>query len=693
MAETVSALRKGPSPAESEAVYRQLLGLNPRDQSALFGLTQALRAQGRFGEALALLQSARGQIKLDKVLVTIFAELKLMSGDPVAAAQAFREVLKDDPNNTRAYVGLGRAQVVQNQFASAEETFKTALRADENSVDALAALSELALGRNELDYAVKLGQQAVEINPKHPLAQTAYGMALARQGHVDFAIQCFKNAVEADPDFHPARLALAELLLRRGDLEVAGQLFAQLIQAVPNWGPPRHGMARAALLAGQPEMAENLLVGLIPRDPRRMDLRLEYTQALMLQRKLDLADMALAEALNVSPGLIEAELMQADCLRLRGQLGDAEAAYRRLTEIHPARVETHLSLCTLLDEMADFSRLEAATQAGLALAPTSALMRLSLARAQFKRNAHEQAIHELKLIDPKALDALRQVRLERTFARSLEALGQPQEALKHYLNARHLVRDTDAAVAELEPASIAPADASAGSEGANLLFLLGLPGSGVEVIGRVLRSIDSSLVDDDRLGFDIRRVDIFADAVLSVRSPLTPEDVALERERYTSERAKLPAQQGAALDWVPGSAQALSLIHELYPQARVVLVERDLRDCVAEVIACGALVQTAPFDPLKLAESLKRSQDGIKVLKARLGKRLFSLNPNEFIERPDTSLAALNRFLGTALSVPDWLTDQRTGDPWGVLRAAGSFKTMQPAWSPEVLEVLGGQGG
>ncbi len=700
MAETPTAKRIAPSAQEAEALYRRLLSMNPHDQAALLGLTQALRGQGRFGEAMALLESARSKLKLNKPLSLLYAESKLVSGDPISAERVFREILKEDPNLARAYIGLGRSQVAQLQLSEADSTFRIALRADPDSSDALSALSELALHRGELDAAVKLGHQAVDANPRHPLTQNAYGNALARTGHGDFAVQCFRNALELDPDFHPARLSLADLLLKRGEIEAAGQMFAQLIQAVPNWSPPRHGMARAAILGGRPDVSENLLKGLSNREPKRADLRLEWAQALLLQRKVDEAEALLRDTLTVLPGLLEAQMMLLDCARLRGTLAEAEAGYRQLIDQFPERSEPHFALCGMLEETADFAKLESAALAGLVLAPNASVLRLALSRSLLKRAAPEQALHELKLVDPNGLDVVRQIRYERTFGRTLEALHQPIEALKHYATARKLARENDATVAELDPSAIAAPSTQAASHGAGMVFLMGIPGSGIEVIGRVLKSLDATRVLDDRLGFDIRRQDIFADAVLTVRSPISELELDVERQRYEQERSKLQSAAGqlpdrdiavgleSAMDWVPGSAQSLALINELFPAARVVLVERDPRDCLCEVLACGALVQTAPLEPLALAQALKNSHEGIKALKARLGVRLFSLNPNGFIDHPETSLAALNRFLASDLKVPDWLTEQRTGDPWGVLRPAGSFKSLEGAFAADVMAVF-----
>jgi tetratricopeptide (TPR) repeat protein len=684
----IPARAAAPSPADSEALYRRLLALNPRDQGALGGLTNALRMQGRFGEALALLESARGQIKLEPALEVLFAEFKLIGGDVPTAMQAFRDAIRRDPNSARAHVGLGRALVLKKDLDAAAESFRTALRADANSVDAHAALAELALARNDVDSAARHGQAAAQANPRHPLGQSAYGMALARQGHIDFAIQCFKNAIECDPNFHPARQTLGELLLRRGEIDAAGQLFGQLIQALPNWSPPRHGMARAALLAGQPQTTETLLADILKREPKRIDIRLEYVQALMLQRKLDDAESALTEILTLVPNLLEAELMRADCVRLRGEPTAAEASYRRLTESHPTRSEPHLSLAMLLEESAEFTRLEAAAQAGLTVAPNNAVLRLALGRALLKRGAAEQALHELKLIAPEALDGARQIRLLRALGRAYEGISDADAAHKAYLQARHLSGDADAALAEIDTVD-QNAPTTAESTEPQLGFLLGLPGSGVDVVGRVLKAIDESLVRDDRLSTTVGRQDVFTDAIANVRVPLSADAAIAERVRYQAELGKLPSQHDGALDWIPGAAQSLALIDALYANARVVLVERDLADCVAEVIASGALVQTAPFDPLKLATALKRSHDGIKSLKARFGKRLFSLNANSFIDHPEATIAALSRFLGTPIAVPDWFQQQRTGDPWGSLRPAGSAHSLKAAWPAEVRDLLG----
>ncbi len=79
----------------------------------------------------------------------------LNTGDPVAAAAAFRQALAEDPNDYAANLGLGQILIVAGQYSEATPFVSAALRSHPESIEARLAWGECLSGTGRLEEARK----------------------------------------------------------------------------------------------------------------------------------------------------------------------------------------------------------------------------------------------------------------------------------------------------------------------------------------------------------------------------------------------------------------------------------------------------------------------------------------------------------------------------------------------------------
>ena len=102
--------------AEAEADYRAVLAASPQDTDILIGLSDVLAWQQRWEEALALLERA-GRMETARVDALLRQGRALRAlGRKNESREAFREVLKLDPNNAAARAALAAASEPEREF-------------------------------------------------------------------------------------------------------------------------------------------------------------------------------------------------------------------------------------------------------------------------------------------------------------------------------------------------------------------------------------------------------------------------------------------------------------------------------------------------------------------------------------------------------------------------------------------------
>jgi hypothetical protein len=199
----------------------------------------------------------------------------------------------------------------------------------------------------------------------------------------------------------------------------------------------------------------------------------------------------------------------------------------------------------------------------------------------------------------------------------------------------------------LQPAG--PLPAAPESKVAAPVFLLGLPGSEVERVAALLMEQPSLRVLRDRALAPLRLDDFSQPDFAAFEAGLSSQDAAQRRARYGAERERL-GEPGAArdIDWLMRwDARFIPLLRAAFPDATVVVVERDPRDLLLTWLGFGWMPGFPLSDPMVGAGWLARAQAHLDAL-AHSGLNVVRVNADAVLDDPVGAGAELAKAVGLA---------------------------------------------
>ncbi len=245
---------------EAVAALKTAVEKLPKDASARVALGEAYLAQGnadgaveQFTERLALEPTTEARLDLARAFVK---KRVAKQAEPL-----YREVLKTEPENRAAKMGLVDLFMSMGRFADAEGLLKEAIKADENDLQALSRLGILKsrMGRpNEaLEPLEKVSQRApllydaraeyafllfrgdpantsrcitamtdiLTAEPRHTLSLVYLGNCLYTKGDKARAEASFKSALTVDAGFAAAHYSLGQLYENDGKKDEARKAY------------------------------------------------------------------------------------------------------------------------------------------------------------------------------------------------------------------------------------------------------------------------------------------------------------------------------------------------------------------------------------------------------------------------------------------------------------------------------------
>jgi len=148
------------------------------------------------------------------------------------AGEAYRRVLKIDPNNVPALVNLGAAEFRLGHLDEAERLLRRSLQLKADNPTAWLNLGILYLGREDPMRALAAIAQAVVHTPRDPVARNYLGVAAGRNRWFDAAEMELRRAIELKPDYADAHFNLAVFCLERTPpaVELARRHYQRALQ-------------------------------------------------------------------------------------------------------------------------------------------------------------------------------------------------------------------------------------------------------------------------------------------------------------------------------------------------------------------------------------------------------------------------------------------------------------------------------
>lgn len=643
----ILAALKAREPARALALADQWLTEQPQHAPAQRLRALALAHGGDYTGARAELESLLARVPDDARAQLILAQV-LLQLEPDLAGERFATAAQLNPNLGLAHVGRADTELKRGDLREAESLYRTALRADSRLLPALIGLCQVLSLSGRHEEAVKVGNQAVQAGPESPLALAAYGRALLGNGNTAFAEQAFRRTLELEPGYLPAEHQLVMLDLNAGRLGDAGQrldalltrhprdpqfleLKGDLLRVLSQHGPALTHYERAMAAApGDLRLFEKLIAHLFATG--RQDDGLE---------RLARAARAQPDATPLWHGWLSA-------LMHFGRPQEALGIVREWQEAAPNAAEPLIYETAVRDFAGDPAGAAQAALAVVERVPGQPAAVSVLVREALGRRDGRAALRWLGGLDTAAMTPEQRHRAWVWEGRAHDLIAERPEAMNAWQRAAALVKnDPLPLVAEL-PATPMPQTARRPEGGAGVVYLIGLPGSGVAPLANLLREAEGTRVLIDRLQDASYRADLLAGTDPSLLDmDLAPHELAHHAGHANRIRQQL-AGPGATrfVDWLPAlDARAFARIAAAEPDARWIIVQRDPRDCLLQLHAVGS---GGLADPLAAADRLARQQAHLKAILG-LGHPAVRGVAFEALQRdPNPTLTGLAEWLGLA---------------------------------------------
>lgn len=404
-----------------------------------------------------------------------------------------------------------------------------------------------------------------------------------------------------------------------------GNLIAQTVAAVR---AGKLDQAAALAEAGLARGVEHpLLLNLRAYRLERQDRLAEALEALRKARILAPDDPSILNALGLCLGRLDRlhealeafeaavraapEFVQAHANRGRaydslGLLVPAREAFAEAARLDPAAADPLANLAHLAARRGDAAEARALAERALALQPAMPAAVQALAQADMLERRFEDAAERLsRLANGSRLESPDRAMTLSLLGDALDGLGQAPQAFAAYLEGnlelrklyaprfsgwtRQSAREMADWLADYfraaDPAAWAEAPARQDAEAPlpRLVFLVGFPRSGTTLLEQVLAAHPAVAT--------LEEVELFGDAVREfMREPASldrlahigPADAERLRAAYWAGVRETGADLGRAVlvDKLPLNSLKLPLIAKLFPEAKILLAERDPRDVV-----------------------------------------------------------------------------------------------------------------
>ncbi|HKY04994.1 MAG TPA: tetratricopeptide repeat protein, partial [Blastocatellia bacterium] len=197
---------------EALAAYSRVIERESTNHLAREGRARILERKGELSRAVEDYSIAyRQQPSPD--LARHLAQLYRRAGQPQAAVQIFRTLIKDKPEDMALRIELARAMIENNQAEEAVKEIEPMLTAHPNSPGLLSLLGDLS-SKDKPDAGASYYRRALEADPSDNDTRVKLGATLVRAQKYEEALPVLNEAITRSPDNHAAHANLATALFK-----------------------------------------------------------------------------------------------------------------------------------------------------------------------------------------------------------------------------------------------------------------------------------------------------------------------------------------------------------------------------------------------------------------------------------------------------------------------------------------------
>ncbi len=173
------------------------------------------------------------------------ADQLVASGNAVAAATAFQQLIQDRPDLSRPRLNLAALLAMQGDMRQAAAVYREITELFPNEALAYQGMGGVLAEVGDFEGAVKAYQECIRIKPDYAQVHHTLGLLWQQRGKLAEASAAYRSAIHADVRFAPAHLALGLSLQEKGDFVGAIASIENAVRLAPNDAVPRGYLQQA----------------------------------------------------------------------------------------------------------------------------------------------------------------------------------------------------------------------------------------------------------------------------------------------------------------------------------------------------------------------------------------------------------------------------------------------------------------
>ena len=209
---------------------RKSISLNPNNAEAHYNLGNTLKDDGQVDDAIAAFQHALTLRPAYAEAANNLGVVLSLRGRFAEAIAACHRAVELKPGLVPAYYNLGNALKDHGALEEAVAAYRRGLELDPNLPQAYNNLGVALDGLAQYPQAIAAFHRAIQLQPGFAEAENNLGAALFRKGQLDDAEDACRRALRLKPDFPDARNNLGNILSARGQVHEAVDEFRRALE-------------------------------------------------------------------------------------------------------------------------------------------------------------------------------------------------------------------------------------------------------------------------------------------------------------------------------------------------------------------------------------------------------------------------------------------------------------------------------
>lgn len=313
----------------AEKIFKESLRLDPSWHGPLLGLADAAIRAGRPEDGQLWLARAEATAPRSVEVLTARGRFHFLQGELEKAEAAYKKAIAVDEQAFLPRLDLADLYLSALwKPRDAVDAYRAVLRMNPDHPGGHYGLGVALMATGQADEAMTALNNALALAPDNPLSSLALGRLHYSRGEFGKAVDSFNRALEARPDFAIVRIDRGDALAAMGDVNAAVADYEAAAKAAPKLSIAHFKLGSIYQLLQRPDDAETAYLKAIETDPANARA-LNNLAWLAAERKerLDDALRWAIRAIELAPDEVAFQDTLGWVRRARGELDEAAKVF------------------------------------------------------------------------------------------------------------------------------------------------------------------------------------------------------------------------------------------------------------------------------------------------------------------------------------------------------------------------------